>query len=194
MKKALRWDNCQVQVNPKINNWTKVQRTILELTSSLWSLNSDSRALWNICSLLISCSLLFRSLTRWTISLIFSLSLLSISDVSPMAMSRCSFVPPRCEPELNQPALAAFAEDVKQRRCSPDSAAVNVKRPFEAPFWFTTRWSLSNVSSTVMWILILVVGVYCLVSGWYSSALKWPTTKVSFGSSSKKHFGDPPSR
>lgn len=39
---------------------------------------------------------------------------------------------------------------MKQILWSPESAALNVKRPDEEPFWETTRWSLSNTSCTTV--------------------------------------------
>ena len=110
--------------------------------------------LWNTCSLLISCRRPLRSLTRWTMSAILSLSLLSISLVSPIARSRCSRTPLGW---LENHPLLLWCDAQKQMRCSPASDAVKVNRPLLEPFWFTIRWSLSNVSSTVMsrasWLL-----------------------------------------
>jgi hypothetical protein len=46
--------------------------------------------------------------------------------------------------------VAGTLVGVKQRRWSPASAAVKMKRPLDLERWETTRWSLSKVSSTVM--------------------------------------------
>jgi hypothetical protein len=100
---------------------------------------------WNICSLLISCNLPFKSLTFCTISPIFSLSSLSILLVSPIARSRVILTPPRdCPP--SQPECPDACEGVKQILWSPESAAVNVKRPSAEPLCEMTRWSLSKIS------------------------------------------------
>ena len=50
-----------------------------------------------------------------------------------------------CKAE-SHPWPPELEEGVKQILWSPESAAVNVKRPDDEPFWVTTRWSLSNTS------------------------------------------------
>ncbi len=55
-------------------------------------------------------------------------------------MSNVNLIPPTGLPPLNHPP-AAVEEGVKQILCSPESAAVKVKRPLEDPRWFTTLWS-----------------------------------------------------
>jgi len=188
MKNARRWLNCQAQVIPKMASWISVHRTTRPFVASDWSLNSASRSLWKTCSLRISCNLPFKSLTLCTRSSILSLSFDSISLVSPIAKSKCNFTP--FSWFANHPELADVCDAQKHNLCSPESPAVNVKRPLEEPFWFTTRWSLSKVSSTVIWIASCGLSTKELEVGLNSSARYWPTTKVSFGSSSKKHFGD----
>lgn len=126
---------------------------------------------WNTCSLRISCSRLLISFTRCTISAIFSLSLLSISLVSPIARSRCSRIPFGWL--LNHPELCAWLAQ-KHSLCSPESIAVNVNRPLPLPFWFTTRWSLSKVSSTVMRSARSSFSAKRPVAMSFCSALYWP--------------------
>lgn len=122
--------------------------------------------LWKTCSLLTSCNLAFRSLTLLTMLSIFSLSSLSIALLAPMARSRFNFTPPiiPCPPPLNHPPtlIAAGPEGVKHIRCKPLSAAVNMNLDQfgdEVVVCFTTRSSLSNVSSTVTRIERSLVGL-----------------------------------
>lgn len=92
--------------------------------------------------------------------------------VSPMARSNENLIAPRSPlgaPPLNHPPEGA-PDGAKQIRWSPESAAVNVKRPFAAPRCDTTRWSLSNVSSTVIAICIEGAGTYDCVVGSYCVA------------------------
>lgn len=107
-------------------------------------------ALWKTCSLLISPNRPFKSLTFCTISTSFPLSVLSIWLVSPIARSKLNLMPPAGCPLLSQPLWVAALTGVKHSLCSPESAALKVKRPEAAPRWFTTRWSLSKTSSTVI--------------------------------------------
>ena len=65
-------------------------------------------------------------------SWILPLSVLSISLVAPMAMSRVSFTPPTPAPPFNQPP-AVELEGVKQILWSPLSAAVKVNLPVDDP-------------------------------------------------------------
>ena len=109
----------------------------------------------------MSCNLAFRSLTLCTRSLILSLSLLSISLVSPIARSRCSRTPSGW-PNHELPDEGFVAR--KHMRCSPDSAAVKVKRPLFAPFWFTTRWSLAKVSCALRSWNETMRSIHCV--GW----------------------------
>ena len=105
--------------------------------------------LWKTCSRRISCSLEFRSLTRWDRSSILPLSVLSICEVSPMARSSCSLMPPLgWSLELSQPWRPLLEDGVKQILCSPASAALKVKRPAAWPRFDTTRWLLSKISYT----------------------------------------------
>jgi hypothetical protein len=58
--------------------------------------------------------------------------------------------------------MAAGPEGVKHSLCRPESAALKVnfeELEDEALVWVTTRWSLSNVSSTVKWMLRSGVGL-----------------------------------
>ena len=133
----------------------RVHFTILELTDSDWSRNSDSRSCeeqhsqyqillprgtayaasscaltrWKTCSLLISANRPFSSLTLPTILSILFLSSLSILLLSPIAMSNHNFTPPfAASLPLNQPCneTAAGPEGVKQSLCRPLSAALKV--------------------------------------------------------------------
>lgn len=70
--------------------------------------------------------------------------------VSPIARSKVSLMPwDECEAESQFP-LPLLDEGTKQMRWSPESAAVNVKRPAEAPFCEITRWSLSKISYALL--------------------------------------------
>jgi hypothetical protein len=51
-----------------------------------------------------------------------------------------------CESTESQALLPELDEGVKQILWSPESAAVKVNRPDDAPFCETTRWSLSKIS------------------------------------------------
>lgn len=90
--------------------------------------------------------------------------------VSPMAMSSVRRTPPPVTPAcVNQPPTltAAGPEGVKHIRWSPASAAEKVNLEDlseEVVFWFTTRWSLSKVSSTVT--LMARSGVGANVPDW----------------------------
>lgn len=55
-------------------------------------------------------------------------------------------MPPLGLRTLSQFWRPLLLEGVKQRRCSPASAALKVKRPEALPRWETTRWSLSKSS------------------------------------------------
>ena len=123
-----------------------IQNLPLKILAQQSFLEKRELTRWKTCSRLISASRPFKSLTFCTISLIFPLSLLSISLVSPIARSSVSLMPPwGCRAE-SQPVPPDDEEGVKQILWSPESAALNVKRPAEEPFWETTRWSLSNTS------------------------------------------------
>lgn len=101
---------------------------------------------WNTCSLRMSFSLAFRSLTRVARSSSLSLSLRSMALESPTAMSRVSRMPPLgawVDSQLPRPLLD---DGVKQTRCSPASAAVKVNLLPLLPRCETTRWSLSKTS------------------------------------------------
>lgn len=101
------------------------------------------RTRWKTCSRRMSCKRLFRSLTLCTISAILPWSSLSILLVAPIAMSKVSFTfgPPDIQPP--------WTSGMKQILCWPASAAVKVKRPDCGVRCETTRWCVSNVSSTV---------------------------------------------
>jgi hypothetical protein len=71
---------------------------------------------------------------------------LSIWLVSPIARSSVSLMPLGPWDCDSQDDLPLFEDGMKQILWSPESAAVNVKRPDEAPFWEITRWSLSKTS------------------------------------------------
>lgn len=94
----------------------------------------------------MSFSLAFRSLTRVARSAILDLSLLSMAEVSPMAMSRVRRMPPLGWAMLSQEERPLEEEGVKQILWSPASAAVKVNLPEGPPRWETTRWSLSKIS------------------------------------------------
>lgn len=75
-----------------------------------------------------------------------SLSVLSISLVSPMTRSRVSRIPPLGLLADSQPLRPEVDEGVKQSLWSPDSAAEKWNLPEDEPFWVKTRWSLSKIS------------------------------------------------
>lgn len=133
--------------------------------------------LWNICSLLISAILPFNSLTFPTMLSILSLSSLWILLLSPIAMSSWSLTPPNALswPE-NQPCkeTAPGPDGMKQSLCRPLSAAENVNFDIwseDVEVCDTTRWSLSNVSSTVTCIARSEVVWYEFVCWLNASAL-----------------------
>ena len=114
------------------------------LQQQLWAKPSLTR--WNTCSLRISFRRALRSLTRVSISCSLPLSLLSIWPDSPMTRSSLILIPPLGACADNQPLRPDDELGEKQILWSPDSCAVKVKRPDEAPRCETTRWSLSNTS------------------------------------------------
>jgi len=59
--------------------------------------------------------------------------------VSPMAKSRVNLIPPVGCKALSQPVLPEVEDGTKHILWSPESAAVNVNRPADDPFWDTTR-------------------------------------------------------
>lgn len=182
MKKLRRWENCQTHVTPRTAVWIRAHRTTRELVASDWSRNWASRSYWHrrrymsvkmfsdflnflscsyaltrwkICSRRMSWSLPFKFLTLST----KSSSLLLSSDSkwldSPIAMSRVNLTGPEA-PESHP--LLACESAVKHSLCCPASAVEKVYRPLSAPFWDTTRWSLSKTSSTVIVMVILLSG------------------------------------
>ena len=83
-------------------------------------------------------------------------------------------MPPLGPPELSQPPPVVACEGVKQILWSPASAAVNVNFPSDRAFCPTTRWSLSNTSSTDMKMLRSGFLENPLMAASYCSALKLP--------------------
>lgn len=134
----------------------------------------EGLTLWKTCSLRMSCNLAFKSLTLCTISESLPLSVLSIWLVSPVARSNDNLIPPTGIPLANQPPSVPACAGVKQIRWSPDSAALNVKRPSEEPRVFTTRWSFWKVSSTATDITKELDGSNVWVLGLKTSALYFP--------------------
>ena len=101
---------------------------------------------WKTCSLLTSCNLAFKSLTLPTMFSILSLSSLSMALDAPIARSKYNLTPPMtpCPGLLNHPPtlMAAGPEGVKQIRCKPLSAAVNMNLLYvdeDVVVCFTTR-------------------------------------------------------
>lgn len=192
--------------NPRIRRLrliTKLRFPFLQINDPLqrpWA-RALEFTLWNTCSRRISCNRAFKSCTRCARLADRSLLLLSMSPVSPTARSKWNLTWVLVN---HPPALDVW----KQSLCSPDSAAVNVNFPDDPDFWLITRWSLSNVSFRYIlaglghvhrrWFWCPSWGLRCIglfqssilrpwIGLWLiSNSEDWPTTRVSFGRSSRK--------